>query len=270
MTRHRLTLISAVLFTTFVFSSHAYAQIPFYTDDADTTPKGEFHLEFLNEHDWLQRSALPAKRQNISTFTLNYGLTDRIELGVNVPFIKILNTRESIIRNEAGIGDTQFGVKVRLYDEREHSRLPAFTLVFYFEAPTGSARKQIGSGLTDYWLYGVAQKTLTKRTTARVNGGILFAGNSSVGVLGIQTNRGRVFTANGSLVRDFTPKLKLGVELFGAATSNFDLSRGQLQGQFGGSYSLRDDFAVTFGLLGGRFAASPQIGVNLGFAYDFK
>jgi hypothetical protein len=77
--------------------------------------------------------------------------------GVNVPFVKIFNDRSSMPGNPSGIGDTQFGVKARLRDEREGSRLPAMSVVFYFEAPTGSTRKQIGSGLTDYWLYGVLQ-----------------------------------------------------------------------------------------------------------------
>src|SRR4030095_6119011 len=108
-----------------LFSSGVHAQIPFYTDDADTTEKGRFHVEFFNEHDWLQRSALPGTRQNTSNFTLNYGLTDHIELGVNAPFIKIYNDRESTLGNPSGIGDTQFGVKARLLDEREGSRVPA-------------------------------------------------------------------------------------------------------------------------------------------------
>jgi len=164
----------------------------------------------------------------------------------------------------------QFGVKIKLRAEREQSRLPAMSVVFYVEAPTGSPRKQIGSGLADYWLYGVLQKSLTKRTTGRLNGGILFAGNSSSGLIGIHGARGQVFTANGSLVRDFTPKLKLGVELFGGVTNNFNLSRGQLEGQIGGSYAVRENFAFTFGLLGGRFPASPRVGIHVGFAYDFN
>jgi hypothetical protein len=245
------------------------AQIPFYTDDADTTEKGKFHLEFFNEHDWLQRSSLPGTRQNTSNLTLNYGLTDRIELGVNAPFIKIFNERQSRLGSPMGVGDTQVGVKVRVRDEREGSRLPAISVVFYVEAPTGSTRKQTGSGLVDYWLYGVLQKSLTKRTTGRLNGGILFAGNSSTGLIGIRGARGQVFTANGSLVRDFTPKLKLGVELFGGVTNNFNLSRGQLEGQIGGSYAVRENFAFTFGVLGGRFPASPRVGIHVGFAYDF-
>jgi hypothetical protein len=251
-------------------SSRADAQIPFYTDDADTTEKGKFHIEFFNEHDWLQKSSLPGIMQNTSNFTLNYGLTDRIELGINAPFIKIFNDRESMLGNPSGLGDTQFGLKVRLHKERDGSRVPAMSVVFYFEAPTGSTRKQVGSGLNDYWFYGVLQKSLTKRTTVRLNGGILFAGNSSTGLIGLHGSRGQVFTGNLSLVREFTPKLKLGAEVFGGVTSNFNLSRGQLESQVGGSYSVRDNFMLTFAVLGGRFAASPRIGFHLGFAYDFK
>jgi hypothetical protein len=261
-----------IFLVTFAFlsSSDVEAQIPFYTDDADTTEKGKFHFEFFNEHDWLQKSSYPAERKNGSTITLNYGLTDRIELGVNGPFIKIFTAPESRLGNPSGIGDLQFGVKVRLRDEREGSRLPAMSVVFYVEPPTGSVKKQVGSGVTQYWLYGVLQKSLTKRTKGRLNGGILFAGTSVTGLTGNQASRGQVFTGNGSLVRDFTPKLKLGVELFGGVTNNFNLSLGQLKAQVGGSYAVRDNVAFTFGVLSGRFAASPRAGLHIGFAYDFE
>jgi hypothetical protein len=268
-TPSRLNWMSFVIMVV-LLSSPLSAQIPFYTDDADTTEKGMFHFEFFNEHDWLQKSSLPGKRQNTSNFTLNYGLTDRIELGINAPLLKIYNTRESLLGNPFGQGDTQFGVKVRAHDEREGSRLPAMSVVFYVEAPTGSTKKQTGSGLTDYWLYGVLQKSFSKRLIGRLNGGILFAGNNSTGLVGIQGTRGQVFTGNGSLVRDLTPKLKLGAELFGGVTNNFKLSRGQLEGQVGGSYAIRENFEFTFGVLAGHFPASPRAGFQVGFAYDFK
>ena len=251
-------------------SSETHGQLPFYTDDADTTAKGKFHIEFSNEHDWLQKSSLPGKRQNTSTLTLNYGLTDRIELGVNAPFIKIFNVRGSQVGSPSGIGDVQFGVKMKLREERKESSFPALAAVFYVEAPTGSTRKQIGSGLPDYWLYGVLQKSFTKRTVGRLNAGILFAGNSSAGLIGVPTTRGQVFTGNGSLVRDFTDKLKLGVEVFGGVTNDFNLSRGQLEAQVGGNYAFDDKFVFTFGVLAGRFPASPRGGVHVGFTYDFE
>jgi hypothetical protein len=119
-------------------------------------------------------------------------------------------------------------------------------------------------------LYGVLQKSLTKRTTARLNGGVLFAGNSSTGLIGIETTRGQVFTGNGSLVRNFTPRLRLGAELFGGVTNNFNLSRGQLEAQIGGGYAFTQRFEFTFGVVAGRFPASPRAGVQVGFAYDFN
>ena len=265
----RFRIVWFVLAIGLLSATSAHAQLPFYTDDADTTPKGKFHIELSNEHDWLQRSSLPGLRQNTTVFTLNYGVTNRIEVGVNAPLIKIFTDRSSQLGSLSGIGDTQFGVKIRLFDEREGSKLPATAVIFYAEAPTGSVKKQIGSGLVDYWLYGVLQKSLTKRTTGRLNGGILFSGNESTGLIGIQTTRGQVFTGNGSLVRAFTPRLHLGAELFGAVTKNFALSRGQLEGQIGGGYTLSQKLELTFGFLGGRYAASPRVGAQVGFAYDF-
>lgn len=250
--------------------AEARAQMPFYTDDADTTEKGQIHFEFFNEHDLLQKSAYPAKRQNTNNFTVNYGLTDRVELGVNLPVLTIVNARTVPRGSVAGVGDTQFGVKYRFLDEHEGSRLPTLAVVFYVEAPTGDSARQLGSGLTDYWLYGVAQKSLTKRTKGRLNGGVLFSGDNSTGLIGVSATRGQVFTGNGSLVRDFGPKLKLGAELFGAVTNDFRLSRGQLTAQVGGSYDLSEKLTLTFGILGGRFAASPRAGIHLGFSYDFK
>lgn len=263
--RRLLLLVSILTFS----CSNVIAQLPFYTDDADTTAKGKFHLEISNQHDVLQRSAYPAKRQNIVVLTLNYGLTDQLELGVNAPIITLVNSRVAPERRVTGQGDLQLGVKYKLLEEREESKRPAITFVFYFEAPTGSVRKQLGSGLTDYWVYGVVQKSVTKKTTLRFNSGVLFSGNSSTGLLGIQDVRGHVYTGNTSVVRNFTDRLNLGVEVFGAFSSTGSLSRGQLTTQVGGDYVLTNKLTMTFGLLGGRFSASPRAGVHLGMAYDF-
>ena len=156
------------------------------------------------------------------------------------------------------------------------SQLPFYTddaalaVVFYVEAPTGNTEKQLGSGLTDYWIYGVIQKSFTKKTVSRLNGGILFAGDGSTGLIGLHSTRGQIFTGGGSLTKDITPKLRLGAEVFGAVTNKFKLSKGQLEAQVGGNYQLNERLSLAFGVLGGRFAASPRAGVLIGFAYDFK
>jgi len=134
--------------------------------------------------------------------------------------------------------------------------------------PTGNTERQLGSGLADVYLNGVLQKSLTRKTKLRVNGGILFSGNETTGVIGIKS-RGTVFTAGGSLVKQFTPKLQLGMELTGAMSSNLDLGKGQLQTMFGGNYQFRDNVSFDFGIVGGRYAASPRAGVQLGISIDF-
>lgn len=269
-TKSTYFFISALLALCLSPAAVANAQLPFYTDDADTTDKGKFHVEFFNEHDILAREVYPAKRQNTANFTLNYGVTKRLEFDINAPMLMIFHTSDSGVGTPKGIGDMQFGLKYRFHDEREGSRLPAVAVVFYFEAPTGSTSKQLGSGIPDYYLYGIVQKSLTSRTRARLNGGIVFAGNTSTGLVGIESTRGHVLTLSGSLTRDFTKKLNLGAELFGGVASNLQLSRGQLEGQIGGTYALNEQLTLAFGVLGGRFAASPRLGVLLGIAYDFK
>ncbi|GAC1446680.1 MAG: hypothetical protein NVSMB56_07660 [Pyrinomonadaceae bacterium] len=251
-------------------TSIVHAQAPFYTDDADTTDKGKFHFEFFNEHDVLQKALYPAKRQNTANVKLNYGVTDRIELDFDAPLITIFNARTAPQGKVSGIGDTEVGVKYNFYKERETSRLPAMTVAFYVEIPTGNAQKQLGSGVYDYWLYGVAQKSLSEKVKWRTNAGYLFAGNTATGLIGLQTTRGHVFTGNTSIVKEFSPKWTLGAEVFGAVTGNFQLSKGQLEAQIGGNYKWRKNLTLNFGIVGGRFVASPRVGAQIGFSYDFK
>jgi hypothetical protein len=108
------------------------------------------------------------------------------------------------------------------------------------ELPTGDVSQQLGSGLTDVWLNTIAQKSLTERTTWRGNLGVLFAGNTATGAIGIKP-RGTVLTGGTSLVRGFTPRLQLGVEVTGAITRAFALGRRQLQMLLGGNYEERPD-----------------------------
>ena len=248
----------------------AQAQQPFATDDTDTTEKGKFHFEFFNEHDVLQRSLYPARRQNTANFKLNYGITGRVELNFDVPLLTIYNSKISSLGNPTGIGDADIGVKYNFYREREGSRLPAMTVALYVEFPSGSVEKQLGSGLYDYNLYAATQKNLTKDTKLRANAGILFAGNNSTGLVGVISSRGQVLTAGTSLIKDFTSRFSLGAEVYGAHTSNADLGAGQITVLVGGKYQLRDNLSLDFGLLGGKGAASPRVGAVVGCSIDFE
>lgn len=245
------------------------AQQPFVTDNTDVTAKGKFHFEAFERQDLLQRSSFPAKRQNIAAFTLAYGLLENLEISVSAPFLTIINDpRAASYHFAGGVGDSSIGVKYNFRKEKEESRIPALSVSGFVQFPTGNARKQLGSGVTDYGINGIAQKTIHKKNVARVNAGMFFAGNTFSGVEGFVA-RGTILTGGASLVRTFTEKLQLGVEMTGAAPSNFRLSAGQLQFQAGGNYNLRKNMTLDFGVISGRFAASPRVGGQLGVSIDF-
>ena len=54
-----------------------------------------------------------------------------------------------------------------------------------------------------------------------------------------------------------------------AYAANGNLAKSQLQAMVGGHYLIRKGLSFCFGLLGGRYVASPRIGGQIGFAMDF-
>lgn len=154
--------------------SATHAQQPFVTDDADVTPKRRFHFEFSNEFDLLHRSSFPSLKQNTADFELNYGLFEGVEVGIAAPFLAIFNAAGTMPRTAYGIGDANISIKYNFLKERENSRRPAMTIAFNLELPTGDTAQQLGSGLADFYINGILQKSLSKETKLRLNGGILF------------------------------------------------------------------------------------------------
>lgn len=255
-------------FTAFAADS-APAQQPFITDDTDVTERGQFHFEFSNSFDLLQPESFPSLKQNTASFELAYGLLKNVEVSIEAPLLTIFNSGDTNPRTVFGVGDTNLSVKYNFLPEREGSRLPALTVSGSIELPTGDTARGLGSGVADYSINGVVQKTLAERTTLRLNGGIIFSGNTVNGAIGIRNARGTVLTGGASIVRTFTDRLALGAEVAGAQTRNFDLSRGQLQAQLGGNYALRENLTLDFGLTAGRYSASPRLGAQLGVSIDF-
>ncbi len=243
------------------------AQMPFYTDNADVTDEGTLHFEFFNEYDGLQSAQYPDLRQNTFNYKANYGLPHGLELDVDAPFLSIY--RAPGTQTSDGPGDTDMGIKWNFHKAPHPLGSPALSASLYIEFPTGDTRQELGSGLTDYWLNSIAQEAFSDKTRLNANFGFLFAGNTSTGVIGIQTTRGHVYTGGLSVLHDFNPRVTLGIEAYGAIADNKGLGKDQLQGLAGGQYQINKRIAVTFALLGGSHVASPRIGGQAGFEIDF-
>ncbi|MEO5922709.1 MAG: hypothetical protein ABIR70_02680 [Bryobacteraceae bacterium] len=245
--------------------SRAFAQQPFYTDDADVTERHRFHMEISNQQSWLQRSALPATKQSTTVFQLNYGLTRNFEIGMDSPLIGLY---QQLTPTTLGNGDTNITFKLRLRPEETSSRMPSITLSCAIETPTGSVKKQLGSGIADYGCNSVVQK-LIGLWTLRVNNGAVFSGNTLTGLVGLRA-KGLVYTGSGSITRDVLPRLLLGVELNGsAAKQGTVLGKSTLQTQFGGKFAWKEDLSIDFGVLAGWFSGAPRTGLQIGFSKDF-
>lgn len=247
-------------------SEIAAAQMPFYTDNADVTDRGTLHFEFFNEFDGLQSAQYPDLRQNTANYKVNYGLPHGLELDVDAPYLSIYRAAGTLDSN--GFGDTDMGIKWNFRKAARPFGVPALSASFYVEFPTGDTSQELGSGLTDYWLNSIAQEPLSDKTRVNANFGFLFAGNTSTGVLGVQTTRGHVYTGGVSFLHDITPRLTLGAEAYGALADSSGLGKDQLQFLSGGWYQLNNRMAVTFSILGGSHIASPTIGGQIGFEID--
>lgn len=244
-----------------------HAQMPFYTDDTSTTASGRFHVEVFEELDGLQSSQFPDLRQSTANIKMNFSPVTHIELDVDAPYIRIARAPGS--QSASGIGDTDLGAKWTIRETPPDTDVTAFAASLYVEFPTGNTQAGLGSGLTDYWLNIIAQKPLSPATRVNLNVGVLFAGNTSTGALGIQTHRGRVYTGGLSLLHDVSSSLTMGVEVYGGISDGAGPDRSQLQWLLGAQYAIRNGMSLSIGVLGGRYGATPRIGGQIGISLDF-
>jgi hypothetical protein len=256
----------AILLIFSCLSIPSRAQMPFYTDDPSITPVKTIHIELFDEYDGLQSSQFPDRRQNTANFKFNYSPFSHLELDLDFPYLNI--QRAAGVDNSSGVGDTNLGAKWSYPAPNSDPLNASYSLSFYVEFPTGDSANGLGSGLTDYWLNFAMQKPLSEATRINGNLGVLFAGNTSTGAVGIQTRRGQVYTGGISLLHDLTSRLTVGAELYGGVSDGAGQDKTQLQAMLGGEFAIRDGLSLSFGVLGGKYGATPSLGGQVGIAVD--
>lgn len=246
-------------------ASVARAQQPFVVDDADVTPARVWHLEVSNQIDGLRRSARPARWQNALEWEVDYGLLDRLEVGVVVPLLTIGYASDDPRGTDSGVGDTTFGLKYRFSSSADTRHVFGGSLSL--ELPSGDRARQLGSGLVDYGVNGIWQFQIDERWTLRSNAGVVLAGNTQTGVVGIR-ERGAVLTGGSSLVAAVSDRVQLGGEFTFAWSPKATLAGSLVAWQTGGNFVVRKGMTLDLALSGGWHDASPRIGLQVGTSID--
>lgn len=264
--RTLLSVLATLAFALAALPSHA--QAPFVTDDTAVAGYHQWHFEFTNEYDILKESDRPNLRQNTANFKFSFGLLKNVEIGADNQILNISTAPNPIYPDAVfGYGDLDMSIKWHICDEK--GARPSFGTSLNIEIPTGDERKQLGSGVADYYLNGILQKSLPGNNTLRVNTGIYFAGNTATGVVGIRTTRGVVFTSSASVTHNFSERFALGAEFAAARAWDLSFARGQLQTELGGTYALSQKLSITYGFIAGFYRDSPRFAPVFGFEKDF-
>ena len=265
--RSRLALVVLTVLAWCGAAPPAGAQQPFLVDDAEVTPARGWHIELSSQVDVLRAAARPARWQNVFEWEVNYGAGARVELAALLPVVSLVSDTAGRRTTAHGAGDATLAAKWRI--TRDPASAHALALSATLEVPSGSQRRGLGSGLVDYGLNLVSQHHVHPRLTVRANGGVVLAGNTQTGAVGIR-ERGTVLTTGASVVTPLGTAVQVGGELTLAWSQKTALGGSAIGWQLGTNITVRPGVTVDAGLLGGWFAASPRVGVQIGMSADLR
>ena len=239
----------------FIFYCHtAYAKRPFSTEDATVADKGALEIEAGFEY----------TRQNNSDNNYNilvvpcYGLTENIQLGVEIPF-DIIRPKDDA--NEEGLGDITLVGKTLIFPEKE--KTPSFLLKTAVKLETGDEDKGLGSGDEDVSFIFAATKSLGQNTI-HANIGYTFVGNDFDDTL-------KDLLIYGVALEYFmTDELSLVSEIYVESDDNFNKDSHTINPLIGLTYQatekIRFDAAFKTGI---RYNQKTEYGIISGISISF-
>ncbi|MDQ6802977.1 MAG: transporter [Acidobacteriota bacterium] len=241
--RFHLTFFLIAAFAPLLFASQ-----PLETETARLLPAGVVKLEGT-----LEAQTSKEGRERAFPLVIEYGLTDRTELTVEPVFGTAIRPKAG--PSAAGPGDLEITLTHLLLPES--SGAPALAVAGELKLPTARNRL-IGTGKTDYTLWGIASKRI-----ARID----LHGNIGYTVVGRPPGTRLSNTINYALAEEFhaTPTFDVVSEVVGNTSATGDRSE---TSSTGNTTTPELAGAENSFLLGVRYHARPNLFLSIGLSYD--
>ena len=227
---------------------------------ARTLEAGQFSvgLGYLGDEAVCQQTAGYA---DFNTFflPLAYGVTDRLMVGVDIPYSRQESDRSHA--DERGLDDINVGITYRLLDEGIGR--PAVGVVGFAALPTADKDKGLGTEKLDAGFKFILSKSLLPRLVGHINVGYTFVGKSS------EFKRRNEVTGGVGVEYAITPRLSALAEVVantnredGRKPNGDEIRQSDLQavGRAGFRYIFNDWLTGSIGVSGGFTHDSPDRG----------
>jgi hypothetical protein len=234
----------------FLLATSALASQPLETETARTLPAGVFKIELTGEY---QHSKDGSERA--FPLLLEYGITDRTELTVEPVFGTSIKPRNG--PSASGFGDLEITLTHLFLPER--GSMPAFALAGEVKLPTARNR-QIGTGKTDYTIWGIASKRM---------GRLDLHANLGYTVVGSPSGANLSNIVDYALAEEFhvSPRWDVVGEFIGNTSSTGEGVEGGPSGPPAG-VPPEAAGAERSAMVGFRYHPSPSMFFSMGVSYD--
>jgi len=244
-----IIVIGFILFPNFF--AHAYR--PFVTEDAGVAGKGVLQLEVS----WDYLKWENDEKDNIFLFVPVIGVTERIELSVEIPYL--FHNPDKGNRGN-GIGDVSIVGKLLLIEEK--SKIPGFTLKGIVKTESGDEEKSLGTGDEHYSIVAVMSKTIRDFQFHSMFG-YTFIGNDE------KENLRNIYLYGIGADYDLTEKISLVSEVVGNKRSDKKADHDPVSGMIGGILKVSDNLAFDAGVRFGFNNSAPDWNTTAGIAITF-
>jgi hypothetical protein len=251
-----LKLLFAAL-TVFLFlAGTAFAAHPLITDDTGTQGRGNSQLELNAEFEHEDEDGSEADTSEVAA-TLSYGIAEKVDLVLNLPYQFIRVKERGETASEDGISDISIEAKWRFFEKDGLS----FALKPGISLPTGDEDKGLGAGKVAYSAFFIATKKVGP-WAFHVNLGYMRNENDA-------DERKNLWHASAAAQVQATKNLiiagNIGIEE--NTDRNADTDPAFILG--GVIYSLTEDLDVDFGVKAGLTGPEADYSLLAGLAWRF-